>query len=528
MKSSGSTGRWLSAIVLLGAALRLFPIWFGLPYPWARPDEEVAVGIALTMLGGDLNPHFFHWPSLTFYTFAALFGVVSWIARLLSFAPLDGNTYLLIARALVATAGTATIAVTYLVGRRVADARTGLVAALFLSVAVLHVRDSHFAMTDVLMTLLVTASLALVLRAVDAALAGRAPHGWFAAAGLIAGLAASTKYSAAAIGAAMIAAQIVLLVKGRVRALEPRAWAPSLLFGAGFGMGFVAGTPYAVLDYAKFEEDFWFTVTHLSAGHGIDLGRGWTYHFLQSLPHGAGVAVFAAALAGLFFAVGQHGWPGAIVVTYAIAFYVSIGSGQTVFFRYVLPLVPIVCVLAAVAVRRAADALVSRTGLRASATLAIVGALVAAPSAWNSVRLDLLLARTDTRLLAGRWLETQLTPESTLHDAGGPSVQIDLRHVRFHQWYFDPGTKSFGHPEGKTPEWLVFYDSPLRLYGRPSPELRGLAQRKYALVQVFPAMKRRSRFAVYDRQDAFFLPISGFGGVERPGPTVLIYRRVTP
>jgi hypothetical protein len=30
---------------------------------------------------------------------------------------------------------------------------------------------------------------------------------------------------------------------------------------------------------------------------------------------------------------------------------------------------------------------------------------------------------------------------------------------------------------------------------------------------------------IYDRQDAFFLPIAGFTGVARPGPTVLIYRR---
>ena len=33
----------LVLVVLFGAALRLFPIWFGLPYPHARPDEETWV-----------------------------------------------------------------------------------------------------------------------------------------------------------------------------------------------------------------------------------------------------------------------------------------------------------------------------------------------------------------------------------------------------------------------------------------------------------------------------------------------------
>ena len=47
------------------------PIWFGLPYPMARPDEEAALGHALG-IAGDLNPQFFHWPSLTFYVFAGI------------------------------------------------------------------------------------------------------------------------------------------------------------------------------------------------------------------------------------------------------------------------------------------------------------------------------------------------------------------------------------------------------------------------------------------------------------------------
>jgi len=34
-----------------------------------------------------------------------------------------------------------------------------------------------------------------------------------------------------------------------------------------------------------------------------------------------------------------------------------------------------------------------------------------------------------------------------------------------------------------------------------------------------------SAAGIYDRQDAFFLPIAGFRDVERPGPDVRIYRR---
>ncbi|MEO6212854.1 MAG: glycosyltransferase family 39 protein, partial [Vicinamibacterales bacterium] len=174
--------RWLLAVVAAAAVLRLFPIWFGLPHLYARPDEEVAVRKALgVLLRGELNPQFFHWPSLTFYLFAALFGAARIMRRIAGLDPaLTGGQHLLLARACVACAGTATVYVLFTIGKRIGGEMTGLIAALFLAVAVLHVRDSHFAMTDVLMTLLVTICLGLVLRAIDA---GELRLRWFARAG---------------------------------------------------------------------------------------------------------------------------------------------------------------------------------------------------------------------------------------------------------------------------------------------------------------------------------------------------------
>ena len=65
-------------------------------------------------------------------------------------------------------AGTLTIIPVCRLARRVWNPRAALAAAFFLAVAVLHVRDSHFAMTDVLMTLFVMLSLARLVAAFDA------------------------------------------------------------------------------------------------------------------------------------------------------------------------------------------------------------------------------------------------------------------------------------------------------------------------------------------------------------------------
>src|SRR5687768_13073435 len=121
-----TTTRGLWALVLLAAALRLFPVWFGLPYPYARPDEAQAISGAVGVLNGDLNPHFFHWPSLTFYIFAAALGVVSTLRGLMGFEPLPLVVAVMAARVVVALAGAVTVLPLFRLARRIGGERAGL------------------------------------------------------------------------------------------------------------------------------------------------------------------------------------------------------------------------------------------------------------------------------------------------------------------------------------------------------------------------------------------------------------------
>ncbi len=519
--------RWLAGILLLGAGLRLYAIWFGLPYMRARPDETDAVMHAQMVMRGDLNPHFFHWPSLTFYTFGAVFTAVSDVfGALTPGAVVSDAQYLVVARIIVALAGTATIAVLYDLARRIADTWTGLAAATFLAVAILHVRESHFAMTDVLMTLLATASLALLARAVDAAEANVAnanPLRWFAASGLVGGLAASTKYNAAAVVAAMAAVQLVWLVRSHGKAAWPAMWLPAPIFAAAFVCGFFAGTPYAAIDSRAFLADLRFDLGHLAAGHGHDLGTGWSYHLTRSLPYGVGLTTCLAAVAGLIPLARHYGRRAVAVAAFAAASYVSFGSGREVFFRYLLPVVPIVCLFAAVGVRHGGSWIAMRTGLSSGAATAMLIAVVAGPPLVNCVWFDVLLARTDSRVMAADWLRQRVTPDETLYEEGGHYAAIDLGETPLHRWSFNPADGSFGDTGGRTPDWLVLEGSPLSNWAGTSPEIRRLAAERYTLARSIRAADHG--WAVYDLADAFFLPVAGFQGVERPGPNVLIYRR---
>ena len=533
--ASLTTKRWLALIVLIGALLRFVPITFGLPLDRARPDEEVAIGRALGMVGGDLNPHFFDWGSLTLYLFALSFSAASWIHdHVAPSGPLAVSDYYIVARGIVMIAGTLTIVVLFRLARIVTDDVTAAIAAFFLAVVPLHVRESHFAMTDTLMTLLATLALLLLLRAFHEAADSSDPPGQrshvligFAAAGVTAGLATATKYSAGALLAPMAAVQVLLVPRALADSRWWRIWMPSAVFLAAMILGFLVGTPYAVLDYPAFSEGVLFDIQHLESGHGPDLGAAWIYHATRTLPAGLGVSICLAAIVGVVALVKQGGRDALIVLAFCAALYGSMANGRTVFFRYVLPLVPAVCLSAAAGVRWAAAWLAARTRLAPATVAAVAAVAVATTASVNSVRLDQLLSRTDTRVLAGNWLTAQVRPDESLYDAGEQGYQrVFLGNVRAHVWRFgtsDVAAKIFRRTD-QIPDWLLLAQSPLEAYTPVPDELRQLATERYDLATIIRAASEPDP-GVYDPQDGFFLPIARFEAILRPGPTVAIYRK---
>jgi hypothetical protein len=195
------------------------------------------------------------------------------------------------------------------------------------------------------------------------------------------------------------------------------------------------------------------------------------YHLTTSLPYGLGIPVFLAAIAGIIPMARHYPRQAFVVGVFAVAFYGSIGSGQTVFFRYVLPLLPVLCLPAAVAIAGAAAWLAARAGFSLRWSLRVLTLVVAGAGLVNCVWFDILLSRTDSRVLAAQWLAPRLGPDESLYDSGGAYTRLDLSRLRYQQWSFDSASESFGHPGGATPGWLILYESPLAYTRTPRPIL---------------------------------------------------------
>jgi hypothetical protein len=511
------------AILPLAAAARLWGIDFCLPHPHCRPDEDAISAIAGGFRLGDLNPHVFNYPALFMLAVAAVLVTLAGVERLLHkampfhFGPLLGEAgttaiNYMVARLLSAAAGVASVWVIFRIGLRLFDRTAAVAAAALLGLAFLHVRDSHFGVTDVPMTFMVLVAFLWVVR-----LSESGARSDLVIAGLTAGLATSTKYNAAVVSVPALFA-IFCCLPG-TKSIRARS-ADAAIFLALMVAAFVCASPYSLLDYQQFIAGVTSDAQHLSEVHGVDLGRGWVYHARTTLRHGVGIPILAAGVTGLLLLIFRHPRRGLLVALFPLSYYAVLGSGYTVFARHMVPVVPFLCLGAAYLIAESASWLARR--LRrpqwgpALVTLGVIGALW--PSVHSVVMFDRLIARTDNRLLARRWVEQRFQAGTTIAqigERGGHVFLHDATEVRYTTIDFSPG--------GLQPDIVIVKSSPLTA----APDLGDMdrvLKTDYTLGFASDVAQHDPR-NVYDLQDEFYLPLAGFRRIDRPGPNLKVYVR---
>ncbi len=236
--SAGLLGLFAAALVL-----RLVGLDFDQNH-FFHPDER-AIGDAILKLSFhplQLNPHFFAYGSLPFYLTKGASSLLATLSGREWFASFDGVIH--VGRFLSALAGALTVLFVAAVGRRLYGKKAGLLAGLLLALAVLHIQTSHFASTDVTLTLFVLLALAASGR-----LARRGRVRDAILAGALTGLALATKASAAPLLLPMAVAVFFFCRPARAFGKGAALLAAG---GAAVLVAFFLGEPYAFLDFREF------------------------------------------------------------------------------------------------------------------------------------------------------------------------------------------------------------------------------------------------------------------------------------
>jgi hypothetical protein len=364
----GGRGTALAAILAGAATIRVVGIQYGLPFGnLLNPDEQSIVPRAWKLVhGGGGDPHWFDYPTLLMYVNAPF---QAWQ---------DEPSYLT-ARIVGVVLALAAIAAAWWLGRRAfGTPSAGVVAAAAVAVCTIHVAYSRAAVTDVPLTLGVAVSLALLV-------AGR-----LELAGIAIGLAMGFKYP----GVFLFAPLVVAGWK------QWRRLAVSCVLAVA---AFLASSPFIVVHgrqawheafrVQRLARDGWLGFEHDHIAPIAFVGRLW---------EGLGPALVICGI-GLVVAFVRRSRVDLILGSFVVVYFADLLMLSAHFDRYVLPLVP------------ALGALAGRMRSLAPVTLL----LLVIPLTW-SIRDTKELTRTDTRIVAHRWVEQHIRPGTRI--AADPST----------------------------------------------------------------------------------------------------------
>ncbi|MEP6918759.1 MAG: glycosyltransferase family 39 protein, partial [Acidobacteriota bacterium] len=416
----GRLGRgWmvLAAIVALAAALRILALGYGLPATY-NPDETPIMNRALAFAKGDPNPHNFLYPSLYFYALFAwevLFFVVGRIAGL--FESLNAfqqeffvnpSRLFLAGRALTAGFGIATVPALYWYGRRLYGTTTGLVAAAFLAVAPIAVRDAHYVKLDVPVTLFVVLAHAMLALIVTDPSAAARRRTWLLA-GLFAGLAVSTHYYVAFIVVSIIAV-------AAAEATRTGRWGQSLRLlvwaGVAAAAGFAIGTPFFLVELQTAVRDI-VAVREIDIDRAVGASGGVftsVASYAQMLFYDAlGFPVCLLAAIGFVWALVDDWRRGLLLVSFTACFLAFV-SNTVPMSRYLNVVLPLFALAAAFAVTRVSAGFGHRAALAAGG-MTVVALL---PGFNISFKTDRFFLQTDTRTIAREFVEAHVPPGASI------------------------------------------------------------------------------------------------------------------
>lgn len=443
-----ASARWtlaVAVVALLAFGLRSYAIDSGLPYV-DHPDEPNLVTFAArTLQTGDLNPHVFRKPHLYFYLLLPVlwvhyrWGVSSGLYTALDQMQVTTHKFTTIpgffiwGRALTAVIGALTVVHIYSLGKRVWNPLAGLLAALFVATSPFLIRHAQLVTTDI-------PSAWMVLLTFTAAVAIAEQGRWrdYLLAGVLAGLATSTKYNAGIVVLAIVAAHGLYWTRQAVTRLFRLVAA-----GAAALFGFILGSPYTLLAWREFRAGILEQISAYNPADEPPPGAAWDFgeygrFFWTS---GLGMVGCAAVLIGLALLLQRRRKIGLLWLSFAVPYLLLHLSQQLTFMRNLTPLIVLCGLPIGVAGAAAIDWSRRRAPRLAPLALAVVPLVLYAVPTAGAVEQMRYQAQPYSKVLAEKFVRT--LPR-------GQRVAVELNAI---PWANDPLVEPVSSLTERTAEW---------------------------------------------------------------------------
>ncbi len=452
-------------IIIISIAFRVWGITYDLPYVY-HPDEPVSIAISRNMfVTGDLNPHFFGYSSLPlyinalayipYYFFGKPVGVFQTRSDILPLVSLTMGvtkapfpTSVLLHRLVSVFFGIGAVVATFFIAKHITrKTSVGLLAAWMMAVSPSMVTHSRLVTPNIyvvfFMLLAFLASILIYKR-------GKTWH--YVIAGLCVGFAISSKYNGGLIFLALTLAHFLRYGKGTLG--EKRLYLALFLCG----VGFLLTTPFALLDFSQFYEDFLYHAQYYRvASHPGMEGNTLSWYLDYAWKTGGILYIFA--ILQILYGVYVDSKEVVLLAVFPVVYFGYISILNVRNDRTFIPIVPFIFILAAWFLVRLWDKVkeLSSKALR-KLSMFVLACLTIAVLAFplsRTVADTLRLTITDSRETARVWIKDNLPLGSKIAlESYSPFVEPAIFSVR-----------GVGKMIDREPKWYIENDFDYLVFG---------------------------------------------------------------
>lgn len=353
MKHNNVTVIPICIIFAISIIVRVWGIGYDLPYVY-HPDEPLSITIVQNMfVTGDLNPHFFGYSSLPFYINALAYipyyalgklgnvfqtrdDILPLVSLAMGVTKAPFPTAIILQRLVSVCFGVGAVILTFLIGKQITGKKlVGLLAAWMVAVSPSIVAHSRMITPNIYVVFF---ALAALLASMLIYQQGKTWH--YIVAGLCVGFTISSKYNGGLIVLPLLLAHFMRYGKGALK--EKNLYLALFLCGAGF----LATTPFALLDFPKFYDDFVFYARYYSTASHAGM-EGNTLRWYLDYAWKTGGILYVFSILEISRGVYLRSKEIAITAIFPVVYFGYIATLNIRNDRTFLPIIPFLFVLAA-------------------------------------------------------------------------------------------------------------------------------------------------------------------------------------